>query len=387
MRTTKAIINLSNLDHNIKELIKLLKPDTSFMAVVKANAYGHGAFEVASQALESGASFLGVATPDEGVELREAGIKAPILVLGGIEISDVETVSQYDLTQCVFSTDLLKGLNKEGIKRGKRINIHIKTDTGMNRIGISRVEELDRFLKEAKELSNLRLEGIFTHFATADETDKAFTREQLERFTEMLKVLKKHSIKPKWVHAANSAAILNCPDTHFNLVRAGLSMYGYYPSSIADKTQAKLLPVMQLETRILCIKEVNRGESISYGRTFYAISPMRVATLPIGYADGYKRILSNKGHVLIAGIKAPVVGRICMDQMMVDVTHIPQAKHNDTAVLIGVQHNSSVDADYLANLCDTISYEILTSVSSRVRRVYTKDFTTAICSGIKEPES
>ena len=373
MRTTKAVINLCNLDHNVKELIKLLKPGTSFMAVVKANAYGHGAYVVSSQALKSGASCLGVATAEEGAELREAGIKAPILVLGGIDISDVETVSQFDLDQCVFSTDLLDGLNKEGIKRGKRINIHIKIDTGMNRIGISRVEELARFLKEAKELSNLRLDGIFTHFATADEADRTFTREQLERFTEMLNIVKKHNLQPKWVHAANSAAILVSPDTHFNLVRAGISMYGYYPSSEMDKTQVSLLPVMQWETRILCVKEVNQGESISYGRTFYAPTPMRIATLPIGYADGYKRILSNKGHVLIAGVKAPVVGRICMDQMMVDVTHIPQAKPNDAVILLGMQHDASIDADYLANLCDTISYEILTSVSVRVRRIYTTD--------------
>jgi len=371
MRSTKAIINLSNLDHNVKELIKLLNPGTSLMAVVKADAYGHGAYPVALQALKSGSSFLGVATPEEGAELREAGIKAPILVLGGIDISDVETVSQFDLEQCVFSNDSLYALSKEGIRRGKRINIHIKIDTGMRRIGISRVDELEKFLKEAKKQRNLNLEGVFTHFATADETDKTFTREQLNRFSEMLKVIKGHNINPKWVHAANSAAILDCPETHFNLVRAGISMYGYYPSPTVDKTRALLLPVMQWETKILCINEVNQGESISYGRTFYATRRLRVATLPIGYADGYKRILSNKGHVLIAGIKAPVVGRICMDQMMVDVTHIPQAKINDTAILINAKNNSMVNAESLSSLCDTISYEILTSVSSRVRREYT----------------
>jgi len=376
MRSTKAIINLSNLDHNVKELIKLLNPGTSLMAVVKADAYGHGAYAVALQALKSGSSFLGVATPEEGAELREAGIKVPILVLCGIDISDVETVSQFDLEQCVFSADSLYTLSKEGIRRGKSINIHIKIDTGMRRIGISRVDELEKFLKEAKKLRNLNLEGVFTHFATADETDKAFTREQLNRFLEMLKVIKGHNIHPKWVHAANSAAILDCPETHFNLVRAGISMYGYYPSSTVDKTRALLLPVMQWETKILCINEVNQGESISYGRTFYATKPMRVATLPVGYADGYKRILSNKGHVLIAGIKAPVVGRICMDQMMVDITHIPQAKINDTAILISAKNNSFVDAESLSCLCDTISYEILTSVSLRVRREYTNEVLT-----------
>ncbi len=372
MRPAKAIINLSNLDHNIKELKKLLKPKTSFMAVVKANAYGHGAIEVALQALESGASFLGVAIPEEGAELREAGIKAPILVLAGIDVSEVKTVAQYDLTQCVFSTDLLDSLDKEAIKWGKFIDIHIKLDTGMRRIGISCIGELERFIAKAKQKSNLRLEGVFTHFATADEADKTFTNAQLDRFVEMLNVIHKQNIKPQWIHAANSAAILDCSDTHFNLVRAGISMYGYYPSSAVDKTQALLLPVMQWETKILCIKQINKGDSISYGRTFYAADPMKIATLPIGYADGYKRTLSNKGYVLVAGIKAPIVGRICMDQMMVDVTHIPQAKPDDTAVLLGMQQHTSIDADCLADLCDTISYEILTSVSSRVRRVYTK---------------
>jgi alanine racemase len=372
MRPTRAMINLSNLDHNIKELKKLMKPETCFMAVVKANAYGHGAIEVALQALDSGASWLGVATPEEGAELREAGVKAPILVLGGIYFSDVKTVVQYDLTQCIFTTGLLDSLNKEGARWGKCINIHLKLDTGMRRIGISCINELERFLAEVKQYSNLRLEGAFTHFAAADEPDKTFTSVQLERFKEMLNVIHKHNIRPKFVHAANSAAIIECPSTHFNLVRAGISMYGYYPSPAVNKTQASLLPVMQWETKILCIKQISQGDSISYGRTFYAPNPMKIATLPIGYADGYKRILSNKGHVLIDGIKAPVVGRICMDQMMVDVTHIPQAKPDDTAVLIGMQRNTAIDADYLANLSDTISYEILTSVSSRVRRVYVK---------------
>lgn len=372
MRLTRAIINLSNLDHNIKELRRLLKPETCFMAVVKANAYGHGAVEVAIQALDSGASWLGVATPCEGAELRTAGIKAPILVLGGIDISEVKTVVQYDLTQCVFTTDLLESLNEEAKKWGKLINIHIKLDTGMRRIGISCISELERFLAETKQRSNIRLEGVFTHFATSDEADKDFTNVQLDRFVEMLNIMHKHNIKPVFVHAANSAAIIDCPNTHFNLVRAGISMYGYYPSLEVNKTQVSLLPVMRWETKILCIQQISKGDSISYGRTFFASNPMKIATLPVGYADGYKRVLSNKGQVLIAGVKAPVVGRICMDQMMVDVTHIPQARPGDTAVLLGIQQNTAIDADYLANLCDTISYEILTSVSTRVRRVYIK---------------
>jgi len=372
MRPTRTVINLSNLDHNITELKKLLNPHTDFMAVVKADAYGHGAKEVALQAIESGAACLGVAATEEGAELRDAGITCPIIVLGGIEICEVKSVVQYDLAQCVFSIDVLNCLNQEAIKMGKCMNIHLKLDTGMRRIGIASIDVLETFVTEVKQKSNIRLEGIFTHFATADEADKTFMYEQLNRFIEMLNIIYKHNLKPKWIHAANSAAILDCSDTHFNLVRAGISMYGYYPSASVNKTKAALLPVMQWETKVLCIKDINEGDSISYGRTFYAPNPMKIATLPIGYADGYKRTLSNKSHVLIAGKEAPVVGRICMDQMMVDITHIPKVKPGDTVTLLGLQQNTSIDADYLATLSDTISYEILTSISSRVRRVYTK---------------
>jgi alanine racemase len=370
MRPTRAIVNLSKLDENINQLRKVIKADARFMAIIKANAYGHGAIQVARQALDSGASWLGVAIPEEGAELRESGISAPILVLGGIDESQIKTVVEYDLSQCVFSLDTANLLEQEGKRLGKQVGVHIKIDTGMRRIGLVGLKEISEFCQQLKNKSHLRLEGIFTHFAAADEEDKSFTHEQSEQFSKALNMLYNIGIQFDCIHAANSAAIIDYPDTHFNLVRGGIAMYGYYPSREVKQSMVQLEPILRLETKVVHVKCIERGDSISYGRTFVAKEPMRIATLPIGYADGYSRKLSNKGWVLIDGQRANIVGTVCMDQIMVDVTHIPRVKIGDTAVLIGQQGSETVSADVLAHLAGTISYEILTGIASRVPRIY-----------------
>ncbi|NLX70826.1 MAG: alanine racemase [Clostridiales bacterium] len=371
MRPSRAIVDLSKLDRNIKEIMKKLKTGTQLMAVVKANAYGHGAVEVARQALLSGASWLGVAIPEEGAELREAGISAPILVLGGIDQTQISTVVKYDLSQCVFSLEIAKLLNEEAKRAGKRIGLHIKVDTGMGRIGLTDPEKVRKLCNELKTYSHIDMEGIFTHFAVADEHDKSYTRNQLARFNMILDVLMKDGINFKYIHAANSAGILEYDDAHFNMVRGGIAIYGYYPSQyVKEHSLVKLEPILQWETKVVDVKNINKGDSISYGRTFIADKPMKIAVLPIGYADGYHRYLSNKGWVIINGYRARVVGIVCMDQVMVDVTHIPAVKPGDKAVLIGKQGEESITAEELACLGDTISYEVLTGIGYRVPRVF-----------------
>lgn len=369
VRSTVAIVDLNKLKHNIEILKKSLLDNTALMAVIKANAYGHGAVEVARNSLLAGASRLAVAIPEEGVELRESGIEAPILILGGIDPSQAELIFEYELNPCVFSYDMVNILNHQGIKLRKRIGVHVKVDTGMGRIGLKDENEILKFCSYIEGTESLYLEGIFTHFAAADNPDGSYTQFQLQKFNRVLSYLQKANIHFRWIHAANSAAIFRYPDTQFNMVRGGISMYGYYPSEHM-KELGQLEPILEWKTRIAFVKEVDKGESISYGRTYIADQNRIIATLPVGYADGYNRLLSNRGWVLINGKKAPIVGTICMDQFMVDVTEIPDVKPGDTAILLGKQGDEVITADDLAKLCNTISYEILVNISPRVPRIY-----------------
>ena len=262
-------------------------------------------------------------------------------------------------------------MNEEAKRAGKRIGLHIKVDTGMGRIGLTDPEKVRKLCNELKTYSHIDMEGIFTHFAVADEHDKSYTRNQLARFNMILDVLMKDGINFKYIHAANSAGILEYDDAHFNMVRGGIAIYGYYPSQyVKEHSLVKLEPILQWETKVVDVKNINKGDSISYGRTFIADKPMKIAVLPIGYADGYHRYLSNKGWVIINGYRARVVGIVCMDQVMVDVTHIPAVKPGDKAVLIGKQGEESITAEELACLGDTISYEVLTGIGYRVPRVF-----------------
>lgn len=370
MRPTRAIIDLGKLDHNIKQLKSLTANNTEFMAVVKADAYGHGAIAISKQVIKSGASCLAVAIPEEGVQLREAGIDVPILVLGPINESEAELVVRYNLVQTIFKAETALILDKLAQKYNKKVDIHIKIDTGMGRIGIRNDKELMGLCYILYNMQNINIQGVFTHFAVSDIKDKEYTLYQLKQFNSMITLLKDMGISPRYIHAANSAAIIDCPYTHFNLVRGGISMYGYYPSEQVLRNAIDINPILQWETRIMHVKYIEKGESVGYGRNFIAEHPTKVATIPVGYADGYNRLLSNRGHVLINGQKAPIVGNICMDQTMIDISNITNASIDDNVILLGKQENEEITADDLAKLCNTISYEILTNISSRVPRLY-----------------
>ena len=347
-------IDLAAIRHNVGVMKSHIAGGARFLAVVKADAYGHGAVPVAKAALEAGADMLAVAIPEEGIELREAGIAAPILVLGGIEESAAEAVVQNDLTQVVFDERRIRALAQAGQKLGRCAKVHLKLDTGMNRIGVRTAEEAQA------------LTGCFTHMATADEPDPTGTLRQIERFEALCKAVK--AVHPGEIicHGANTASIFRYPQLHADMVRGGLALYGYPPVPEATGLQ----PAMRWVTRGIYVKTIAPGDRVSYGGTFEATRPTVVMTLPVGYADGYRRGISGKGCVLVRGRRAPILGRVCMDQMMVDVTDIPGAQEGDEAVLLGRQGDEQIDAEEMAAWLDTISYEVLCSPSKRVPRVY-----------------
>ncbi len=369
MRPTKVIVDLDKIRKNVNNLRGCAEKEVDFMAVVKANAYGHGIEEVSKTALKAGAAFIGVSIPDEGVFLRKKGVNVPVLVLGGISGEQAEDVILYDLTQTVSSIECASILNDMARKYDKKVKVHIKLDTGMGRIGLKNNDDVKEFIKKTTAMTNLEIEGVFTHFALADHHDPKYTLKQLETFNSMLSYINELNINPRYVHAANSAAILRFKETHFNLIRGGISMYGYYPSNDFEHN-ISLLPALKWVTKIVHIKTIDKGESVSYGRDFIAKDKTIIATLPVGYGDGYMRHLSNKGYVLIKGKKAPIAGRVCMDQVMVDVTNIPDVAIGDEVVLLGNQDDETISADKIADICNTISYEVLTNISSRVPREY-----------------
>jgi alanine racemase len=371
MRNNYAEISVSNLNHNIDEMRKNLRPETKFLAVVKANAYGHGMEIVANTALYHGADYLAVAIAEEGARLRSAGIVAPVLLLGATDDAHLDSVIDYDLIPTIISVPMLLEFQRRAAARNRKCPFHFKIDTGMNRIGFKEEEAFERALSLLPQCPNLIFEGMFTHFAVSEIPDKTFTYEQLKRFQTFIAMANRHGYHPL-LHAANSGATLDLPkETQFDMVRGGLAMYGCHPAG-QQVPEYNLRPVLSWKTVTLHVKDVAPGEGVSYGLTFVADHPMRVATLPVGYGDGYKRCMSNRAQVLIRGKRAPQIGTICMDQMMVDVTHIPGAMVGDEAVLIGTQEEETITADEMAAWADTISYEILLSISDRVPRVAVK---------------
>ena len=370
MRPAKAEIKLNNLAHNVRELKKLSK-SKHFMAVVKADGYGHGAVAVARTALENGADNLGVATLQEGIELREAGIKAPILIFGWTPHEYADLLVRYNLIQTVFSMDQAEQLSKAVKHIGERINIHLKIDTGMNRLGFQINEKSAIEIEKIFNLDGLRILGAFTHFAEADNRSSDFTSIQFSLFKNFISDLESKNLEFAIKHCANSAAIIDHPDTYMDMVRAGISIYGLYPDVIM-KDRIELKPVMSFLARIAHIKNINKGETVSYGRTFKAQENIRVATIPVGYADGYNRLLSNKGRVIIGNSFASVIGRVCMDHFMVDITHIQQSiQPGDEAILFGKNNEGlEVSVDEIAQITGTINYEITCMVNKRVPRIY-----------------
>ncbi|MFQ5441616.1 MAG: alanine racemase [Thermodesulfobacteriota bacterium] len=367
-RPTFAFIDLEAIRYNYLELKKRLSPGVGVMAVVKANAYGHGDVEVARALEEIGCGFFGVAIPGEGVKLREAGVKAPVLILGGVFPEQVESVFDYDLTPVICSEEEARLINEAASKRGVLKKVHLKIDTGMGRLGI-RAEVVAPFLDRLKTLNALGLEGVLSHFAESDSPEKGFSSSQVAAFKEAVEKVKKAGFEPEFIHMANSGGAVNIPGSQFNLVRAGIMLYGSYPASrLADKIRLK--PAMQIKTRILQIKTLPAGSPVSYLRTFVTKRESRIAVLPIGYGDGLPRSLSGKGSVIVGGKRAPLVGLVCMDLAMCDVTDVEGAGAGDEVVVLGGHGAETITAEEIAEKTGTISYEIFCNISERVRRVY-----------------
>ena len=369
MRPVWAEIDLQAIDHNIDEVKKIIKPTTKIMAIVKANAYGHGAIPVAERALKRGVEYLGVALLQEAIELREHGLAAPILILGYTPEKDYELLVRHKVTQTIYSINQAKSLNEVAKNIGIKAKIHVKLDTGMGRLGFT-IPESIRALKDITRLPYLELEGLFTHLAISDAKDKSYSQMQLAKFLGVCHELDKAGISIKYKHTANSGAIIDLPESHLDLVRPGIMLYGLYPSKEVDHTKVNLKQAMTLKTHIIHLKKVPVGTSISYGCTFTTQRPARIATLPVGYADGYSRLLSNKGFVLVSGERVPVIGRICMDQCMLDVTNVADVRLGDEVVLFGFQGQAILQIDEVADLIGTINYEVVSMVSDRVPRRY-----------------
>lgn len=377
-----AQIDLEAIAHNVRELRRIANPSAKLMAVVKADGYGHGAIEVARTALKNGAEVLGVARVNEAVALREAGFSAPVQIFGYTPPGQADTLVEYDLTQTVFSYENAFRLSQQAFSKGGRIKIHIKVDTGMGRLGLvtdcgeisgaatgllrNSLEQVESIFK----LPGVEAEGIMTHFASSDSADKTYAKRQFEAFLDFIHRLSRTGIEFPVRHAANSGALIDLPETHMDLVRPGISIYGFYPSDEVDKEKITLNPAMTLKSRVAQVKRVPAGFSISYGQTHKTRTSTTIATIPVGYADGYSRLLSSRGYMLVRGKRAPIAGRVCMDLTMLDVGHIPGVAVDDEVVIIGTQQDRSIHADEIAKMLDTINYEIVSSLTSRVARVY-----------------
>ncbi len=360
--TTGRVIDLDGLRRNVRLLRGAVPSSAKLLAVVKADAYGHGAVQVAKAALEAGASWLAVALPKEGAVLRQAGVQAPILVLGACgDEPSVATGVEASLTLTLTDADELETIERVAARLGKMVNVHLKLDTGMNRIGVRTEAEVTALLDQLKRCEHVRLTGAFTHFADADGNDLTFTRIQLARFKALCALLPEGIVR----HCANSAAIHRLmPEAAFDMVRMGISMYGYPPV----QTELPLMPFMRWTAEVTFVKSIAPGDAVSYGRTWQAERPTRLATICCGYGDGYHRAASGQAEVLIRGKRAKVVGRICMDQMMVDVTDIPEVRAGDIVTLMGRDGEEEITAEDLARWAGTISYEVLLAATGRVER-------------------
>jgi len=365
-------INLDAIAHNVKTIKQIVGENTQIIAVVKANAYGHGAIEVSETLLENGVTMLGVGVVDEGIVLRKAGIKAPILVCGLTTGDQFESLVLHNLTATVCDLRTAQILSRIADKRKKRVRIHIKIDTGMGRLGILSKDTLN-FVKEISEMKNIEIEGIFTHFAASNEEDGIYTRKQFEKYKKALLELEEEGINIPLRHVANSAAILHSSSLHLNAVRPGIALYGLFPSPKTKRT-IQLKPAAEFKTKIVFLKKVPAGKSIGYGRTYITTKSSRIATLPVGYADGYSWLLSNKGEVLVRGRRAPIIGRICMDLCMIDVTHISGVQIGDEVVLWGKQGSEMISAEEVAQKIGSIVYEVICMVDKeRVPKVFIKN--------------
>lgn len=364
-RSVWAQIDLMALEHNVRAVKGLLKPKTKFCAVVKADAYGHGAIEVARVALGAGADYLAVAILSEALELRSAGFTVPILVLGHTPDLQARQVVAHAIEQTIFSLEAARALSEAAVELGTIAKVHIKVDTGMTRVGVSPATVAD-FAATVAAMPGICIEGLFSHFATSDSEDKTYVFKQLDCFEQVIRDLECRGIDIPLKHIANSAAVLELPQTQFDMVRAGIILYGLWPSNEVKKT-IELRPVMKFKALVILVKDVPAGVGVSYGCTYVTKRPSRIATLPVGYADGWTRLLAEKASILIRGQRASVIGRICMDQCMVDVTDIPDVQEGDEALLFG---GEELPVDEIADYLGTINYEIVCMVGRRVPRIY-----------------
>ncbi|MBD3233410.1 MAG: alanine racemase [candidate division Zixibacteria bacterium] len=356
-------IDLDRIADNTKSVKSVLPEGVTLQAVVKANGYGHGAVEAARTMVENGADCLGVAFVEEGIELREAGITKPIVLLYPEPSDRAYLVLNYNLIPTISDIEFARELDRV-VDKGKRVDVFLKIDTGMSRYG-AKPEEISSFVRNIKQLPKLRIAGFSTNFSASDNGDLSFCYKQMERFKSVTESFKDAEMSPKVLSMANSGGLLNLPESYFNMVRVGLLLYGYYSSKESKRT-VDVKPVLKLVSKILYIRELDQGEPIGYGLSYVTQSKSKIATIPIGYGDGYPRAMSNKGEVLINGRRASIVGRICMDALMVDITDVPQARVGDEVVLIGEQRGEYIGADEIAELCGTITWEITCGFTHRL---------------------
>ena len=365
-------VDLRAIRQNMINIRKKAGQGPKVMAVIKADGYGHGAAEI-GQYIYDEADYFGVATIEEAVELREAGIDKPILVLGYTSPSLYGQNLKYDVEQTVYTMEAAEKMSEEAVKSGRTARIHIALDTGMTRIGVSPDEKGLAFVQAVQRLPGISVVGLFSHLSCADMADKTYTREQLARFDFFVELLEKNHISIPVKHVCNSAGIMEFDDHRYDMVRAGIILYGLYPSEEVRKEALELAPAMEWKTHVVNIMEPEMNRGISYGATYVTDHPCRIATISIGYADGYPRSLSNKGWVLIHGKKAPIVGRVCMDQTMVDITDIPDVKMEDVVTLIGRDGEERISVEDMADLSGSFNYEFVCCLGKRIPRVYVKD--------------
>lgn len=373
-KRTWAEVDLDAIAHNMREIRRITNENAQIMAVVKADAYGHGFMETAKTLLENGADRLAVAVLQEGKQLRSRGVDVPILILGASGPEDAEDIINFDITPNVFDYEFAKALSYTAEKKEKVTKVHIKLDTGMSRIGFvvddGDNEEIINEILKVSRLPYIEIEGIFSHFATSDESDRQYTLLQFERFMRVVKALEERGLHIPIKHICNSAGIMMYPEMHLDMVRPGVILYGMYPSNEVDKSRLDLIPAMTLKSSITLVKEVEPGRGVSYGKEYITDSITKIATVPIGYADGYLRKIAKKGRMLVNGVKVPIIGRICMDQCMIDVTNVHNIDRGDEAIIFG---REGITIDDLAGWLETINYEVACVIGKRIPRIYTRN--------------
>lgn len=378
-KRTWSEIDLNAVEYNFRNIKNKLSENTKILCVLKADAYGHGAEFLVKEYEKLGADWYGVSNIDEAVQLRNAGAKKPILIFGYTNPEMVETLNKYDISQAVFSLQYAQKLSEICEKTSSKIKIHIKVDTGMSRIGFfcqseESINNSAKEIKQLKNLKNLEIEGIFTHFSVSDDmtNNTEYTIKQYNNFCSIIKKIENEGMKIPIKHCCNSGGIISCPGMHMDMVRAGVILYGLYPSEeVKDKIDLK--PVMQLKTVVSQVKEIPENTSVSYGRTFVSNKKMKIASVSIGYADGYSLKFSNTAELLIHGKRAKIVGRVCMDQLMIDITDIENVKEGDEVTVFGTDNPQNISVDELAKIAGTINYEIVCLIGKRVPRIYIKD--------------